>query len=176
MLPFHNDFLAKVGQFPFYVLAGLSLYQTARALHLPQVACWYTPLCFWSAHEIAAQAINADVDLFWTAFFLCTLLFLVRLMQEKSPAEAVLLGICLGIYLGSKYAALVFLPVFLIPLAYFCLTQRQYKLLWWIAPGTLLLSGYWYLRNAWLTGSPIYPASLEILASLWPKGLIAGRS
>lgn len=162
LLPLHSDFLAKVGQFPFWLLAAVILYGLCREFEWRPNESLLASLCFLGATPIALQSISADVDVAWTCFFFAALLFLIRSAKDHRVPDIFLFGLSLGLYLGTKFVGLVYLPLLLVPLGILAWKSERRGLWLWALPAVGALAGYWYLRNVSLTGSPIYPASLEV--------------
>src|SRR5262249_9999595 len=67
-------------------------------------------------------------------------------------------GIAAGLYAGTKYVALVYLPILLLIVVAHGLRRRAL----WAIPGVVVFAAPWYLRNWIVAGSPIYPASVQI--------------
>ncbi len=170
-----GDRFARVGQAPFLLLSAMACYGLARRLGArPSTAlvavCWFvtcTPLIIFS--------FEPNVDTLFTAGYLVSTYFLVRFATGAGRfADLALAGLAAGLALGSKPTGIVFIPpllvVGLMVIAskrggYARLMQRSVLLL----VSALIPSGYWYGRNAILTGNPLYPAHLELLGwTIWP--------
>jgi hypothetical protein len=61
MVPFHGDVLARIGQLPFYLLCGTTLYALARGA--TPVHAIYAPTFFLITPTVVEQAVGANVDL-----------------------------------------------------------------------------------------------------------------
>ncbi len=156
MLPFHGDLLARIGQLPFLLLGAASLYAVARRCGARPGHAAYAPFFFLLARPVVEQAVGADVDLVCAATFLAAIHLGIVAVESDAPRDWALWGVILGLFLGSKYLALVYLPVLLVlPL----LRGPRLKALWAI-PGLVAFALPWYGRNWIVAGSPIYPASL----------------
>ncbi|HEX3704437.1 MAG TPA: glycosyltransferase family 39 protein [Vicinamibacterales bacterium] len=158
MLPFHGDVLARIGQLPFYLLGGVGLYSLARTAGAAPAHAVYPPLFFSFARPIVEQAVGADVDLICCALFLASLVFGVVAADRDQRRDWWLWGAAVGLFCGSKYVALVYLPVVLA----FALHRGVSRRAAWALPGILLFAAPWYVRNWLIGGSPIYPASLTV--------------
>lgn len=158
MLPFHGDLLARAGQLPFALLSALILYALARRLGAPPAHAAYPPAFFLLSRSILEQAIGADVDVVCAAMFLASLYLGVLALDSNARRDWALWGVSLGLFLGSKYVALVYVPIFL--LLAFARGVRVRAL--WSLPGLAAFGAPWYLRNWIAGGSPIYPATLAI--------------
>src|SRR5262249_53756136 len=154
------DLLARVGQLPFLFLTGITLFALARrAGARPEHAIYAAVFCFL-ARPIVEQAVGADVDLVCAATFLTSIYLGVLAIDTNQRRDWALWGVSLGVYAGSKYLAIVYLPVFLL-LGLVAVARGVRAQLLWAVPGVAALAAPWYLRNWIVGGSPISPASLE---------------
>jgi hypothetical protein len=166
MLPFHGDFLARIGQLPFYVLGGVALYTLARRMGARPAHAAYAPAFYFLSKPIVEQSVGADVDLICWGMFLTSLYIGIAAVDSNARRDWVLWGISLGLYWGSKYVSLVYSPVFLLlPL----MRGPRLRALWAV-PGILVFAAPWYLRNWAIAGSPIYPSSLAVAGLTIARG------
>jgi Dolichyl-phosphate-mannose-protein mannosyltransferase len=169
MTPFHGDLLARVGQLPFLALGGVALYAIARQCGARAEHAAYAPLFFFVTRPVVEQAVGADVDLICAATFLTSIYLGIVAVQTDARRDWALWGVSLGLYLGSKYLALVYVIVLLV-LPLIRGVRRQAL---WALPGAALLGLPWYVRNWVAAGSPIYPASLQVLGLTIARGAFA---
>jgi hypothetical protein len=158
MLPFHGDLLARIGQVPFYVLGCGVLYMLARRLGAPPNHAIYPSLFFLVAPRVVEQATGANVDLICAVLFVAALTFGIVAVERDRARDWLFWGIVVGLFLGSKYLALVYAP--LLALVPFVRGLRKRAL--WALPGLCALGLPWYVRNWIAAGSPIYPSSLAV--------------
>lgn len=158
MLPFHGDVLARIGQLPFYLLGATTLYALARRLGATPVHATYAPTFFFITPTVVEQAVGANVDLINAVLFVTSLYLGIIAADRDRRRDWVLWGISLGLFLGTKYLALVYLPLLL--LIPFVRGPRLRAL--WALPGIAALGLPWYLRNWLVAESPIYPATLTV--------------
>jgi hypothetical protein len=158
MLPVHSDALARAGQFPFALLAALTLFALARRLGAPAAHAAYPAAFLLLSRPVVEQMIGANVDLICSALFLAAVYLLVVAVEGNRAVDWALCGVAVGLFWGTKYLALVYTPVLLL-LAF----ARGFRSrVWWAVPGAALFAVPWYARNWLVAGSPIYPASLTI--------------
>lgn len=165
MLPFHHDLLAKVGQFPFLVLSMAALFAIGRARSgSARAALW--PVLFFSVTPIVfEESGNAYVDLILGAFLHAAFL-LLPVGEEPFPApRRFLVGLALGLAIGTKVVGLPFgFPLLL--LACWKIRRLPDSFGRGLVPllcGMLLTGGFFYLRNFFLTGNPVYPMAVTLL-------------
>jgi hypothetical protein len=166
MLPFHGDLLARIGQIPFYLLGAGVLYMLARRLGATPDHAIYPSVFFLAAPRIAEEATGANVDLICAVMLVAALAFGITAVDRDRRRDWLFWGITLGLFVGSKYLALVYAPLFLaLP---FIRGTRPRAL--WAIPGVLVLGAPWYLRNWIAAGSPIYPSSLALAGVTIARG------
>ena len=166
MLPFHGDFLARIGQLPFLLIGALSLYAIARRCGAQRDHAAYAPLFFILARPVVEQAVGADVDLICTAAFLASIHLGLVASETDAPRDWILWGVILGLFFGTKYLALVLGG----PLLVLAVLRRPRAKALWAIPGLIAFGLPWYARNWIVAGSPIYPASLSAFGVVVARG------
>jgi hypothetical protein len=166
MLPFHSDVLARMGQLPFALVGALATYAIARRLGREPAYAVYPAAFFLLARPVVEQMVGANVDLVCAAGFLATVYFTIVAVERDGRRDWAMVGIAAGLYAGTKYLALVYVPA-LVLLA--CARGVRRKALWAL-PGIAALALPWYARNWIVAGSPIYPASLSIAGLTIARG------
>lgn len=166
MLPFHGDLLARMGQLPFAVLGAATLFALARRLGAAREHAWYPAAFFLLSRPVLEQAIGANVDLICAAMFLTTLYLGIVAVDRDEPRDWMIWGVSFGLYAGSKYVALMYVPILLSIVIARWLRVRAA----WGLPGIAALGAPWYLRNWIVAGSPIYPATLKIAGVTIARG------
>jgi hypothetical protein len=166
MLPFHGDLLARMGQLPFCVLGAVTLYALSRRLGATPEQSVYPPAFFVLSRPVLEQAIGANVDLICAAMFLTSLYLGVVAADRNEPRDWILWGISFGLFLGTKYVALMYAPVLLL-----LVVARGPRIrAAWALPGIAAFGLPWYARNWIVAGSPIYPATLKIAGLTLARG------
>jgi len=156
MTPFHGDLAARIGQFPFYLTIATALYALCRRLRVAPAHAVWVPALYLFARPIVEQAAGADVDLVCWAMFLASIYLGFVALDRDDGRDWALWGVAAGLYLGTKYVAIVYAPiVFAVPL----LRGFRRATLWTI-PALLAFGAPWYVRNWVVAGSPIYPSSV----------------
>jgi dolichyl-phosphate-mannose-protein mannosyltransferase len=166
MLPIHGDLLARVGQIPFLIAIGAALYGLARRMGARPVHAVYPALLCLASRPIVEQAVGADVDLICWALFLSSLYIGLAAVESGERRDWLLWGVSVGLYLGTKYVALVYSPILLA----FVLARGPKRHMLWALPGIAAFALPWYLRNWLVAGSPLYPASVAIAGMTIARG------
>ncbi len=175
-----NATLAHAGQIPFAALAVLAIYATACVLGTTRATGFAAALGFLLIPEVWQQAPTAMADLALASLFLATIPFLLRLEGRRTWPDLVALGLALGLLVGTKYVAVVMsLPV--LSWAALLLARRRPGIRRGPAIGVVAgligaCGGFWYVRNAILTGNPLFPATLRIGSVTLAAGLLDGPS
>lgn len=170
-----SDALASTGQTPLAALACLAIHVAVRERGGTRAAGSGAALAFLLVPEVWQQSTSALTDLGQGAFFLSAVAVLLRAERAGTLATWGLAGLALGLMLGTKYLSLVYsLPLF--AWAAFALTARPPR--GGRAPAAalagcavLLAGGFWYARNCWLTGNPLFPLRVEIAGRTVLPGL-----
>lgn len=138
---------AASGWWIAFMLCRMGLYHGARLAGCLGAVLWL----FYSRDGY----VDAYVD-FGTAAFVLGALFLLadRQPSRENDGVGILASFLLGVAVGIKYQALIFLPLLV-----FCLLKRKYR---WrqiliAALAFAIPCAYWYLRNLFFTGDPFDP-------------------
>lgn len=170
MIPFHSEVVARFVQLPFHFAAALAVYVLATARGLSRDSGAALAGAFLLFRPFFNQAIGgANNDLTLCALLLAAF-HACDAVREDRMRGGVLFGVAFGLFLGTKYVAVVFgLPV----LAAFLLARPGWKALLAAIGLTVLLGGTWYVWNLAQTGDPVYPGDLAIGGVTLAKGLYA---
>lgn len=165
MVGWGGDQLAKVGQAPFLILAGLAAVAIARRLGAGPSSAVVATCLFLSSTPLLIFSFEANVDTIFVAGYLVAVFFLVDFARNPAARGPLLLaGLAAGLALGCKPTSVVFVPPLLV---------LGLGLIWLRGPrprgissmvflgSALAVSGYWFAGNALRTGNPLYPLHLE---------------
>ncbi|HEX7450167.1 MAG TPA: hypothetical protein VF306_21580, partial [Pirellulales bacterium] len=159
--PFSGDFLIALENIPAVALLGLGAHQLARRLGVGRGGAHLAALTALTPHVVLRQLLDGENDVAVAGLFAAALGYGVRYACVPRARNAVLWAAAFGLLPGTKYYALGYAAV--AALGVVALT------LWLRGPrraiiaglvglaGAAALSGYWYARNAWFTGTPLYP-------------------
>jgi len=176
ILPLHMDLFALLGQFPFLLLAFFSVVGLAKLLQIPRPWHLLPPLFMLASPMVREQAASAYSDLALAALFAAAIFFFFRTRRTGELTSFILGAMALGLMLGTKYNSLPLL-VLALPLAAAAKFSMMKSAKRWplVAGAAMVLmilgGGYWYARNAWLTGSPVYPFRVEVFGTTLVPGV-----
>ena len=163
MAPLRSDYLAGVGQLPFAALAAAAIVATVREAGGPRAAALGAALAFLSIPEIWGQMPTAMTDLGLAACLLASLPSLVRLSSRPLGRRADLLAVAvaLGLAVGTKYAGVALAIPFagLAAAGWLRRRPRDARGAGLALVAVIATGGFWYARNAALTGNPLYPVA-----------------
>lgn len=159
-----GDLWAKLGQMPGLLLAALVVYAAARRLGAGSSASLLGACAFASVSHLLFFSSQANVDTYFAAFYLVGLYFLMRFaLGDDGAGSLALSGLAIGAALSTKPTAILFAPLVvaagLVPIL---ARPRRARNLAIFLLTPLVMAGYWWGRNAWLTGNPIYPAHIQL--------------
>jgi hypothetical protein len=169
MATWGGDQLAKIGQAPFLVLAAAAAYACARRLGAGLSASVVATCWFASSTPLLLFSFEPNVDTIFVAGYLVAAYFFVQATQGTGDTGACWLGaLAAGAALGTKAVGVVFVPPLLVAAMIAVLVQavplrtRLQRALA-IVLGPLVAGGFWYVRNALLTGNPLYPLEVRVM-------------
>jgi hypothetical protein len=170
LAPLGNDVLARFAQAPALLLLFVAMVQIIRALGISTTLAALIATGAVTSRPFISQTILAKDDLFVAAFFAAAVAGLtrVKLSDRLGPWR---IGVAVGLLLATKYTALVSIPILLLAID----APRRVgwkRREWFIAIAcALVLAGPWYLRNAMLSGNPLYPLDLPLLHGMFGTGV-----
>ncbi len=158
--PFSGDFLISLNNLPAAAILALGSVMLLDTLGLSVPLCHLGAMLIVSNYAVARQALDAGNDVAVAAYFVAGLAYALRYLRRRRLADFVLASLCTGILSGVKYYALgyaVLLGFLLIGAALLAGRKSLGRLLTIGTVCLMLFGGYWYLRNLWVSGTPIYP-------------------
>ncbi len=163
--PFSGDFLIGLNNLPACLLLGLVTLDLARILGIRSPLDHLVALAVTATQIFYRQLVDNENDVAVAALWFACFLYGLRYLQRYRRADLALAAIAFGLLAGIKYYALGYAVVAWTGLT-LCAGLRSgrrdaLRILAAGALGGLLFGGYWYARNVWLTGTPIYPQGLS---------------
>jgi len=167
MAPLRSDYLAGAGQLPFAALAACAIATVIRDARGARSVAVAAPLAFLFVPEVWTQMSTAMTDVGMAACLLAALPFALRLWTAGVARRSDLLAAAtaIGLAVGTKYAAASLALLFVTLTAGAWLRRRPLDL----RGGALAIAavlaagGFWYVRNAAVTGNPFYPVAVPAL-------------
>jgi len=170
MLPLKNAFLADVAEAPFYLIGILAIYTILRKYGLKREAAIFCGFLWALIPNILRQMANgSQIDVICAAMLLLVLNALLVLKAEFNLKNALIFGIGLGIFVGTKILDIVWAAAF-VPFFLYCLGTNYKRagvrgllnVIGAIAVSTVLFGGYIYIKNFIHAGNPVYPIAVNL--------------
>ena len=146
----------------------MALYGVAKRLGVPREGAIYPSIFLLMARPVLEQALGANVDLICATLFLVSVLLALAAVESNDVRDWMLLGVTAGLFAGTKYLALVYMPALMV-VAFSGGLRASFKALWTL-PGLLAFGAPWYVRNWIVAGSPLYPASFQVAGFTIARG------
>jgi 4-amino-4-deoxy-L-arabinose transferase-like glycosyltransferase len=105
-----NMKLARLGILPFLIAAILGTFAVGSILYSRTIGV-ISAAVFSLIPSVIAHGSLATTDMAFVATFIWSIFFTIRALAQPSTKNAILLGVALGLCVGSKFSALLFLPV-----------------------------------------------------------------
>ncbi|WZO96674.1 4-amino-4-deoxy-L-arabinose transferase [Isosphaeraceae bacterium EP7] len=161
--------LAKVGQAPFLILAGFAAYGLARRMGASADSSALASAWFLTGAPLLLFGFEPNVDVIFVAAYLASAYFFARFALGDDGAASLALGaLSTGGAWATKPTGTVFVPPMLALIAWSvarqsCKSARTRRLeLATLFGWTLVIPAYWWARNVWLTGNPLYPLQIRV--------------
>jgi hypothetical protein len=171
-----GEVLARSAPIVFLTLAAASAFGIARRLGAGTSAVIVAVCLFVTTLPMLLYSFEANVDVIFVAGYLAAAYFFLAYAQGDGGVGSLALGaLAAGGTWGSKATGTVFVPPLLVGAGVAVVlragSQRArlaHLLLLALAPG--VMAGYWFVRNTWLTGNPLYPLQVSALGRVWLPG------
>ena len=159
--PLNNDWLARFVQVPGLALIFVTLIRFGRLLGAPIAVAALVALAAALSRPFMRQIIVTKDDLYLAGFFLAAVVALARdnASDRLGPWRV---GIALGLFLATKYTALLAMPMLLFMIDAPVKAHWRWKQ-WGLAAGVAMsIAGPWFVRNWWVTGNPLFPIDVNL--------------
>jgi hypothetical protein len=170
LAPFRNDLFIGLQNWPFLMLALVSIYALARRAGLTTAWGIYAALFFLGIRALHFQLTSQNNDVVLAALFLGGTSMLMVYDRTRAVGSLVLTGLAMGLIIGVKYNGFSYAA--LLMLAYVLLVARRQRLrltlrhLLLMAVIAGLLGGFWYVRNWSIAGNPFAPLRIQFAGTI----------
>ncbi|MGI8608584.1 MAG: phospholipid carrier-dependent glycosyltransferase, partial [Candidatus Dormibacteria bacterium] len=169
MVPVHRDFLAQLAGVPGVLLTVTGTYMGARLLGARALPAAIAPLLVLTLSLVLVDQVGTNMEDLQLLGALATMTaFAVRQDRRPGWANVLAAGFAAGLGVGSRYAGLLAVMPTTAVLLWLLATRlpRRQALLGGalFLTATVLVGGFFYGRNAFYTGDPVYPQSLPGLS------------
>ncbi len=165
--PLSGDFWAQLNNVPVAVLLAVSLVAIAKMWRMDQKWQFMLVVLAAGCQPMIRQLTSLENDLGGAALFVSSLLFGIRWVLYRQTIELWLFAAAAGLLAGIKYYSIGYSAVSIgaIIAASWCFSGRRIAIRTMLVSmlGFTFLGSYWYVRNYWLTGSPLFPLGMEAI-------------
>ena len=169
MLPFQNDLLANIMNFPIMLLGGMTCYAIAKELGLTRKEAGFVPLLICFAPMIYIQITTAYLDIATFTFCSTSVLFTLRYLKTGYGNDCFFACVAAGILLGIKYngipaVGLIFIVTLIKTIGSTAHTGFLKKgvIIFISLLIVCILGGRQYIINSLEARNPIYPYPVSI--------------
>lgn len=156
----HDQIMVDAVNIPFILLSVVTIYALARHFSFPKSNSIFVSMLYAVCPVVMMQAGVSYVDIIVSLFLLLSLYFSLRFFEHERTLDLYMAGLSIGLMCGMKYTApFLALPLLLLLLPPL-LKGKRFHVIGFLAIISLA-GGWWYLRNAWLLGAPLFPINLH---------------
>jgi hypothetical protein len=159
--PFSGDFWVGLINIPAGLLLAIGTFEFAGRLGISRLLRHACALAATGSYVVLLQMTNAKNDVAVAGLFVTGLAYGARVLLEGRRRDLVFAGAALGLLAGVKYYALGYAAAAWLALvtAWGLRKGGRTAVRWGVLLGAVMLvpAGYWYARNWWNTGTPLYP-------------------
>ena len=175
--PFSGDFLISLNNLPAVGLLGFASISLGRSLGLSHGLSYLTAAAIVSNAVVFRQLLDAKNDIAVAGLFVACLSYGLRAARSDRFADLVWGGLSIGLLGGVKYNAIGYAGLALATIALIVATARGFRAavkfgaVWSLC--LISWGGFWYIRNALMVGSPLYPVGFtpesDVLTLVYPE-------
>ncbi|MBC8356648.1 MAG: hypothetical protein H8E66_32130 [Planctomycetes bacterium] len=171
--PFSGDFLIHLNNILPAILLAAASFELCVLLGVIQPVAHLCAVSVISTRPMFRQLVSAENDLAVAALFLATLVYAIRFAKHERSPDVWLAATTFGLLIGIKYYAIGYAAVAglgLLGLVWAIRGGRMAIKATTIGlTGAVFFGGYWYVRNVWHYGGPLFPKSMIGDTSLWDE-------
>lgn len=161
-LPFKNDFLINLINFPIIIILIISLWEIFKTLKIDKTIRIFSIASLVYIPIFLRQIGLPLVDIFFCTTFSIAIYYLIKNYQEKeNTSNLIIFGLAIGLFIGTKYLGIVYSAIPLI--IFFLINILEKKLIkkLLITSVCILLTGsFFYIRNFIDSGNPLFPTEI----------------
>jgi hypothetical protein len=174
--PFSGDFLATLNNLPCTALLACTAISLATRCGLSREVAHVCGITLTAHLVVLKQLIDNENDVAVAALFFAAILYALRLAQDGGTSNLSFAGISIGLLAGVKYYAMGYALLAFASLGILAAVTRGHRSCWkaliLASLGAFLFSGYWYIRNFLIGGSPLYPKAFnatDTMSHVYPE-------
>ncbi|VAW42713.1 hypothetical protein MNBD_GAMMA01-898 [hydrothermal vent metagenome] len=167
---FQGGVLARLFNVFFLILLAIGLY-SLTANRFNKIMAFFASAILIKVKMLRVLMISAYVDIGLAVFIFACIYFIYLWQKDQQDKWLYLAALMLGLALGTKYLALVWL----LPITFWVfVTNKSWKNTYQFFILALLIGSPWYIRNMIISGNPIHPFAQSFFGYwLWqPEDMI----
>lgn len=159
--PFSGDFLVGIANVPVVIVWATGLLELGVQLGLSGRLRHAAAIASLAVYTTVHETDDLSNDLMVVAFFVSGAAYALRFWRSSAASDLALFGMSLGMLAGTKFLAIGY--AVLLGLLFILLSVQRSDLRKGVAAQciafaiSLIVGGYWYLRNFAITGFPFFP-------------------
>ena len=169
-IAFSGDFWVSLMNIPAVLILALGIHELGRVLDLTPSWRHGTAIAVTGTSIVLHQLTNAKNDIAVACLVVVALAYLLRYLRDGSWGALSFAGMALGVLCGIKYYALGYAFVLLVAATAIAWLTRGWRSAlaasFVIAMLMVPPSAYWYARNYFVSGSPLFPMAYK--GNLYP--------
>src|SRR5690606_17423233 len=164
ILPFGNDYLANLLNFPIIAMTVIVIYKTLREMNVEPFLSWLAGALVMVMPIFLRQLGTGQVDVLMALGVFISWYYFLRTYKRRDGVLLIPLLLNLALMLGTKYLAIIYSIPILVVFFFLHGFWRKTHRFWWLWFLLILgtIGSMWYWRNLLLTGNPLFPASVHI--------------
>ncbi len=169
-LLFKSVMLAKFFHWLTGGIATLLIVNVLRGYGVSRVISLLTGTAFFLMPTVANEITTTYVDVATALFVLLAIILMVEGSLQKRAFFYFLSGLAYSMAVGIKFSLLILLLPLFATSVYLCkrydLGTRYFKYAGLFAAGSVLICGYWFVRNYWIFQNPFFPYFGEFFGTI----------
>ncbi len=161
---FNGDMLINLLAMPFFIMLALLVFLLVRRFNREALPAYIFAAVVIAAPCLFFKALSGYTDILAQGLLTAGVWWLLEYARARRNTRAALIysALCLGLALGTKTVMLPLTAPVIAALAGLCIYRRQWKNLLIAAGIVIIAGGWWYCRNWYLYGNPLFPAHIKI--------------
>jgi hypothetical protein len=168
---FSGDFWVSFANIPSVVLLAMATVELMKALNCGQSSTQVSGILVLFSYPVFRQLLDSENDVAVAGLWMSSIVYAFRYLRSPRLGYLIWVSMSLGLLLGTKYYALGYgglagaTFVGLVCLAHGW--RRSLVATLACTSAAFVWASYWYFRNVWFTGYPLFPKGLLSNNDLW---------
>jgi hypothetical protein len=156
-----SDFWARFTQAPFLIVIAAAVLSICENLQTRFQTGVVATMTLFTIRILRYAHRDQGNDVIVAALLLAAVAFLVEIHRSRSKLAFAGFPLAVSLAIGTKYLALAYVPPLVCIYLWLAWKERSPGWLLWTAFTLVCLASFAYVRNWYVTGSALYPASFD---------------